>query len=85
MTKAQFKKRWNSNKDGGGITFDDIAQCAIDWKLVQNPRIQPIDKVVNMVLKAAGCKEDFKHLRRILEYRDEDGKEIKYIGDIDEN
>lgn len=24
--------------------------------------------------------EDFKHLRRILEYRDEDGKEIKYIG-----
>lgn len=30
MTKAQFKKRWDSNEDGGGITFDDIAQCAID-------------------------------------------------------
>lgn len=58
MTKAQFKKRWNSNKDGGGITFDDIAQCAIDWKLVQNPRILSIDKVVNMVLKAAGCNDD---------------------------
>lgn len=31
MTKAQFKKYWDSNEDGGGITFDDIAQCAADW------------------------------------------------------
>lgn len=31
MTKAQFRKRWDSNEDGEGITFDDIAQCAVDW------------------------------------------------------
>lgn len=36
MTKAQFKKRWDSNEDGGGITFDDIARCAVEWGLVQN-------------------------------------------------
>ena len=57
MTKAQFKKRWNSNEDGGGITFDDIAQCAVEWGLVQNPRIHRIDMIVNMVTKAAGCND----------------------------
>lgn len=58
MTKAQFKKRWDSNEDSKGITFDDIAQCAIDWGLVRNPRIHRIDMIVDMVIKAAGCKND---------------------------
>lgn len=58
MTKAQFKKRWDSNEDGGGITFNDIAQCAVEWGLVQNPRIHRIDMIVDMVTKAAGCKDD---------------------------
>lgn len=56
MTKAQFKKRWDSNEDGGGITFDDIAQCAVDWGLIQNPRIHRIDVIANMVTKAAECE-----------------------------
>lgn len=60
MTKAQFKKRWDSNEDGGDITFDDIAQCAVKWGLVQNPRMHRIDMIVNMVIKAAGCKETKK-------------------------
>lgn len=60
MTKAQFKKRWDSNEDGGGITFDDIAQCAVEWGLVQNPRIHGIDMIVDMVVKAAGYKETKK-------------------------
>lgn len=29
MTKAEFKRRWESDPDGGGITFDDIADCAV--------------------------------------------------------
>ena len=56
MTKAQFKKRWDGDEDGGGITFDDIAQCAVDWGLVHNPRTKRIDVVANMVTKAAGCE-----------------------------
>jgi hypothetical protein len=58
MTQAQFKKRWESNDDGGGITFDDIAECAKAWGLCGRPRIKPIDKVTNMVLTAAGVEPD---------------------------
>lgn len=29
MTKEEFKVRWESNENGGGITFNDIANCAI--------------------------------------------------------
>lgn len=31
MTKDEFKARWESNEDGGGINFDDIAECAKAW------------------------------------------------------
>jgi hypothetical protein len=31
MTKQEFKERWESSPDGGGITFDDIAKCAKEW------------------------------------------------------
>lgn len=30
MTKEQFKKRWESDDRGGGITFNDVADCAKD-------------------------------------------------------
>ena len=57
MTPKQFKKRWESDTSGGGITFDDIADCAQSWGLAITPRIQPIDKVRYMVLKAAGTTD----------------------------
>ena len=62
MTKEEFKQRWESNADGGGITFDDIADCAKAWGLFITPRINPIDRVRYRVLVAAGTvdAEEFK-------------------------
>ena len=60
MTKEEFKIRWESSDDGGGITFDDIANCAIKWGINSRPKISPIDKVFYAVLKAAqtnDCEE----------------------------
>ena len=54
MTKSEFKTRWESNEEGGGITFDDIAKCAVSWGLYSKPRIYPISEVFIAVLKAAG-------------------------------
>lgn len=56
MTKEEFKKRWDSNDEGGGITFDDIAECAKEWGIDRTPRIHDINKVTEKVLAAADCK-----------------------------
>lgn len=56
MTKKQFKKQWESNTEGGGITFDDIADCAVKWGICRHPRIKPMTEVVNLVLVAAKVK-----------------------------
>ena len=53
MTKEKFKQRWESNDDGGDITFDDIADCAVAWGLFRTPRTSHIDLVRYRVLKAA--------------------------------
>lgn len=62
MTKQEFKKRWESNDNGGGITHDDIAECAIAWGIYHRPKINPLGLVRYNVLKAAGIGdcEDFK-------------------------
>lgn len=49
MDKEEFKARWET-EDGGGITFDDIAECAIEWGLFSSPRTLPIFKVANAVM-----------------------------------
>lgn len=53
MTKNEFKSRWESDDDGGGTTFDDIAACYVSWGLGATPRVKPIDHVLFAVLKAA--------------------------------
>lgn len=53
MNKAEFKVRWESDDNGGGITFDDIADCAVAWGVASTPRILKIDVVRYKVLKAA--------------------------------
>lgn len=58
MTREQFKARWESSDDGGGITYDDIAECAIAWGIARTPRTMQIDKVRNLVLEAAGIKDE---------------------------
>lgn len=57
MTKEEFKTRWESSNDGGGITFDDIAKCAVKWGINSRPKTSPIDKVMYAVLKAAGTND----------------------------
>lgn len=57
MSKEEFKRRWESGSDGGGITFEDIAKCAELWGLFRTPRIHQIDRVRYAVLKAAGVND----------------------------
>ena len=55
MTKEEFKQRWDSDEHGGGITFDDIADCAKAWGICNNPRCHSIWRVRDLVLRAANC------------------------------
>ena len=57
MTKDEFKKRWESDDNGGGITFDDIAECAVAWGVCATPKVRPLDEVRYRVLKAAGTND----------------------------
>ena len=58
-TKEKFKELWESD-NGGGITFDDIADCAKDWGICKNPKTSPILKTANRVLVAANCEKYFE-------------------------
>ena len=56
MTKEEFKKRWDGDDNGGGITYDDIAECAVAWGICARPKIMDIHVVRELVVKAAGCE-----------------------------
>ena len=62
MTKNQFKKRWESNDSGGGINFDDVAECAKAWGISSFPRTSRMDVVLYKVLLGAKTvdAENFK-------------------------
>lgn len=53
MTREEFKVRWESNDDGGGITFDDVSRCAVEWGLYNHPKTATIAQVRYAILKAA--------------------------------
>lgn len=72
-TKEEFKRLWESDDNGGGITYDDIADCAKDWGLCSTPRLRPISDVVNMVLSAAGCEDAEPMERTMYVIKREDG------------
>ena len=57
MTKQEFKRRWESGPDGDGLNYDDIADCAKEWRLCATPRIRPIYQIRYAVLKAAGVED----------------------------
>jgi len=57
MNKQEFKEKWESSANGGGITFDDIAECAKSWGIASTPRVMKIYHVRYMVLKAAGTND----------------------------
>lgn len=52
-TKEDFKRLWEANSCGSGITYDDIAECAKAWGISSHPRTHPIDEITYKVLKAA--------------------------------
>lgn len=52
-TKEDFKRLWEANSCGSGITYDDIADCAKAWGISSYPRTRPIDEITYRVLKAA--------------------------------
>jgi hypothetical protein len=54
MTKQEFKDRWESNDNGGGISYDDIAKCAVAWGISRTPKTRRIDAIRYQVLVAAG-------------------------------
>ena len=54
MAKEEFKDRWESDDNGGGINYDDIAECAKEWGISSRPRIANMDRIRYQVLKAAG-------------------------------
>jgi hypothetical protein len=57
MTKKEFKKRWEQDENGGGITYDDIADCYVNWRLGTSPKTKPILLVRYVVLKAANTND----------------------------
>lgn len=63
MTKQQFKEKWESDENGGGITFNDIADCAEAWGLYSHPKTSPIYEVTYKVLYAANTvdAEEYKN------------------------
>ena len=54
--KEVFKRLWDLDDEGGGITFDDVADCAKAWGLYSTPKIYSLGKVRDAVLKAAHCE-----------------------------
>ena len=64
MTKDEFKTKWESDDDGGGITFDDVAAHAQEWGLYTKPRIHPIHEVLYAALKAAGTNDAEEYSER---------------------
>jgi len=58
MTKEEFKIRWESNENGGGITYEDIANCAKEWGLYDRPKTCDMGQVTESVLKFANTSYD---------------------------
>lgn len=52
-TKEEFKKLWEANEYGSGITFNDIIECAVAWGISRDPRTRPLNEITYKVLKAA--------------------------------
>lgn len=57
MSRTEFKNRWESNERGGGITFDDVADCYAAWGLGDRPRTMSMSLVLSRVLADAGIDD----------------------------
>lgn len=57
LSRQQFKQKWESSDDGGGITFNDIAECAVNWGLCLKPKTQNMNFIRYIVLKEANTND----------------------------
>lgn len=57
MSKEEFKRRWELNDEGDGITLDEVADCAVKWNLYSTPKTKPVNEVIAAVLSAAGVTQ----------------------------
>lgn len=66
MTPAEFKARWEGDSSGGGITWLDIADCAVAWGLDAHPKSLLMTAVVYKVLCHADVvdKEEYNPEKR---------------------
>ena len=58
MTKEEFKEIWDD--EDSEVTWDEIAECALQWGLFSSPRAVRMDRVANEVTKAANCEHIYK-------------------------
>lgn len=59
MTKEEFAKRWDSDEEGGGITYEEIAECAISWGVSSRPRTTNMRKLAKRVVEASGAEDEY--------------------------
>lgn len=57
MNKEEFKKRWESDESGGGITNQEVADCYINWGLGKTPYIHTINYIIWKVCEAADTED----------------------------
>jgi len=66
MTREEFKKRWESDEKGGGITNEDVANCYKDWELGGSPYIKKINYVIWRVCDSANTNDKEQWRKRYL-------------------
>lgn len=57
MTKEEFKTIWESDETGGGLTYDDVADCAKAWGISSRPRTSHMSTILYRVLKEANTND----------------------------
>ena len=57
LTKDSFKRLWESDDNGGGITMENVADCAIEWRITSRPRCMEMGRVLYLVLRAAETED----------------------------
>lgn len=65
MTRQEFKEKWAS---GQPVYWDDIANCAKEWGIVEKPHCCPMMDVRYLVLLAAGVPNAEEYNPDYLEY-----------------
>lgn len=66
MTKEEFKRRWEKDEKGDGITNEDVARCYIEWGLGKLPYTKTINYVIWRVCESANTNDKDEWKQRAL-------------------